>query len=286
MTALSALLLLGTGVMGAALQDGGPAASAWFGRNEFQIRRVLNLPPEMSLAYKDRKPHKVDGYDWVTLEVVRGEVRQSFDLVVSADGLMLYYDNRIYDLADPFAEIRSLIQLDRAPVIGEQDAPVTIVKYSDYTCGYCRLFYLTQQKELLEHYGDKVRFYHKLFPAIGQRSHAQQSAVASACAYRQGNEEFWRMHDRLFRNVKRFSEGEAIYLELAKDAGLDMVKFKPCMDRQDSLLDIANDQQEGIALGIDGTPMFFVNGRPIGGVPQGNAFYEIIDEELELAKGK
>ena len=278
---LALLLLLGSGLLWAAYLPGNGLSSGWYETHAFQIRRILNIPPEMEILYKGSSPSAHAGYELVEMELIRGDSRQPFELVVSSDGRKLVYD-RFYDLADPFRAIVETINLERSPAIGTQAAPVTIVKYSDYTCSACRGFYLTMQEDLLERYGGRIRFHHKLFPAVGYRQFALQSAVAGACAYRQGNEQFWAMHDQLFRNVTRFDEGEEIYAELAAAAKLNVAEFKQCFDRQDSLLDVAADQKEGVDLRIEGTPTFFINGRPLPGVPSAEVFYEIIDQELAL----
>lgn len=281
---IAALLVAGAGLLWAAHRttSGDEVQAEWFAQNEYQIRRILNLPPEFGLEFKSRAPSDFDGYDKITLDVIRPDGRKSFDLFITRDGSNLIYD-RVYSLANPFAAIMATINLEKAPFIGEADAPVTIVKFSDYTCGYCRKFYLTMQEKFLERYKGRVRFYHKIFPAIGYRQHAKDSAVAGGCALRQGNEQFWAMHHELFNNVEKFGEGAPAFLAMARRARLDLPVFQKCFDQQDSLVDVSRDYQEGSLLQVDGTPTFFINGRPISGVPTEEYFYRMIDEELELA---
>jgi protein-disulfide isomerase len=281
---IAALLVAGAGLLWAAHRTvgDGDARAEWFSENEYQIRRILGLPPELGLEFKARAPSDFDGYDKVTLNLIRPEGPKAFDLFITRDGSSLIYD-RVYPLAHPFSAIVETINLEHAPYLGEKDAPVTIVKYSDYTCGYCRRFYFSMQEKFLERYKGRVRFYHKLFPAIGYREHAQNSAVAGACALRQGNEQFWAMHHELFQNVEKFGEGSPAFLAMAQRAKLDIPVFQKCFDQKDSLVDISRDYQEGSLLKVDGTPTFFINGRPISGVPSEEHFYRLIDEELELA---
>ena len=280
---IAGVIVAGAGLLWAAHRvTSGYDPEAWFHDNEAQVRRILNLPPEIVLAFKGGVPSRFNGYDKITLQLTRGEDVQVFDLYVTQNGQKLVYD-RIYDLADPFAAIRETIKLEKAPAIGPEDALVTIVKYSDYTCIHCRRFYKTMQTSLLERYKGKIRFVHKLFPAIGYRQNAQESAVAAGCAFRQGHEAFWAMHHELFENVDRFAEGTPAFVQFARRAGLKLPEFRQCLETQDSMVDIARDQQEGIELRLDGTPSFFVNGRPIPGVPTEEYFYRIIDEELALA---
>src|SRR3990172_8261541 len=86
------------------------------------------------------------GYRVMKLELVAGERRRPLQLYVSHDGRRLLYD-RVYELDDPFRANREKINEENAPARGPAEAPVTIVEYSDYTCGYCRQFFEKMRSE-------------------------------------------------------------------------------------------------------------------------------------------
>lgn len=254
----------------------------WVAVHQADLRRALNLPGGVGLEFKEVTASPVPDYRLVKFELVNGQRRRPFQLYVSRDGRRVLRD-RVYELGDPFRDNRDSIDLSKAPARGPADAPVTIVEYSDYTCGYCRAFFETLEEPLFARYGDKVRFVYKHFPLVGMRAWSAEAALAGACAYRQGNDRFWALHPRLFGAPARLKEGAPALTELARDAGLDVPAFKTCLDKREALAEVKRDVAEGDALGVDGTPTFYVNGRPIGGLVPAQEFFAIVDEELAAA---
>lgn len=284
-------ILLGLGLLLSIAWAGRQAApgqldAQWAARNELQLRRVLNLPAAWQLQFKQMREVASEDYTVVVFDLVEGDDRSPFELYVSRDGQRVFYDRRVYELADPFQSIREQLQLAGAPARGPADAPVTIVEFSDYTCGYCRQFFRTHEDALFKRYGNKVRLVHKNFPLVGLRSWSQGASVAAACAFREGNSDFWALHKRLFQPSARLKEGGAMLLELARQAGVDGRGFTQCLQHQDGLAEVARDVAEGENLGVQGTPTFFVNGRPIPGLLSLENFFEVVDQELAATQAR
>ncbi len=248
-----------------------------------QLRRILNLPASMELEFKEVEKSETPGYQLVVFDLVDGERRREFELHVSQDGRRVLYD-RLYPVENPFEELRRQIRLEGAPARGPADAPVTIVEYSDYTCGYCRQFFRTIEEPLFARYGDRIRFVYKNFPLTGLRSWSKEAAIAAACAYRQGNDRFWALHDKLFQAASQLREGEPVLVRLARETGLDVPAFRQCLEQQEGLIDVARDIEEGERLGVEGTPTFFINGRPVPGLVPPAFFFQIVEEELAAAQ--
>jgi protein-disulfide isomerase len=163
---------------------------------------------------------------------------------------------------------------DTAPRSGSASAPVQIVEFSDFECPYCSRAANTVE-EIKKKYGDKVSVVYRYFP-LEFHSHAQKAAEAAACAADQGK--FWEMHDKLFANQR---ELEPASLEkYAADVGADAAAFKTCLESGQKAPLVASDLEAGKALGVTGTPGFFVNGRFLGGAMPIDAFSEVIDDEL------
>lgn len=283
----SFLLVVGllAGVWWAARQGStGAVNKSWAATYTQELRRVLNLPPTVELEFKSSRRGSEAGEAVAVFDAVEGEARDSLELAVSADGTQLFYEGRTYKLADPFRAIRESISLENAPARGPLDAPVTVVEFSDYTCGYCRQFYLTLEKPLLERYGDQMRLAYKHFPLAEQRAWSEEAAVAAACAYRQGNEQFWAYHERLFQEADRLKEGRPLLLALASKAGLESASFRRCLAGRQGLVDVARDLDEAERLGVAVTPTFFVNGRPVYGFVRPEYFFYIIEQELTAAR--
>lgn len=255
----------------------------WAAEHSTQLRRILNIPASMQLEFKEVAESPAPDYHLLVFEALEGEERFPIEIFVSRDGRQVFFD-RPYDLEDPFGAIRKQIQVEEAPARGPADAALTIVEYSDYTCPYCRQFFLAVEEPLLDQFGDRVRLVYKNFPLAGMRAWSMDAALAAACAFRQGNQPFWTLHEKLFREMPRLKEGRPVLHKLAGEAGLDVPAFTRCFDQRDALAEVNRDLQEGERLGVQGTPTFFVNGRPIPGLVSPENFFHIVEEELAAAQ--
>ena len=165
---------------------------------------------------------------------------------------------------------------------GNPDALVTIVEYSDLECPFCKRFHATMQQALAE-YGDKVRWAYKHFPLDQIHPKADKEAEAAECAGELGgNEKFWAYIDRVFE-ITPSNNGLDLNLlpQIAKDLGLDQKAFENCLNSGKYAEKVEKQYQEGIRLGVNGTPGSFVNGTPVrGAVPYEN-LKAIIEAELQ-----
>ena len=140
-------------------------------------------------------------------------------------------------------------------VRGNLDAPVTLVEYSDFTCGFCLKFFKETWPRLQARYVDtgKVRFLYKDYPRADQGP-GVAAAVAARCAGDQGA--YWPMHDRLF--AERAKLDENLFLQHAKTLGLDHAKFSQCLQDGRHVEAIFKDRQEANSWGFHGTPGFVI----------------------------
>ena len=125
----------------------------------------------------------------------------------------------------------------------------------------------------------KITFVYKHSAFLGQES--IWAAQASECAADQGK--FWDYHDLLFD--KQTGENVGTYtkenlLKYAQELSLDMAKFEPCLQNDETLQRVASDTQEGGQVGVRGTPTFFINGQPLVGAQPLQAFQQQIDAAL------
>jgi protein-disulfide isomerase len=160
------------------------------------------------------------------------------------------------------------------PELGSKDAPVTIVEFSDFQCPFCGRAEPTL-KQVREKYGDKVRLIYMDFP-LGIHDHAIDAASAGRCAAEQGK--FWQFHDTMFADQSKLTTPDL--KADAKKLGLDTAKFDECLDKGKYKSGIEADLEQGKNLGVDGTPAFFINGRPLTGAQPFDKFQSTIDEEL------
>src|SRR5262245_2127509 len=174
---------------------------------------------------------------------------------------------------------RAEVPITGAPSKGPEYAPVTIVKFEDFQCPFCKQFQPTIM-ELLSRYNGKIRLVHKDLPLDSIHPQARQAAEAARCADEQGK--FWSYHDILYANYPKMSEENL--KNLAREVGLDVNVFDLCLRSGKYKAAVQRDLIDGTKLGVTGTPTFFINGREISGNQPLEIFAAIIDEELGRTK--
>ncbi|HEY0709594.1 MAG TPA: thioredoxin domain-containing protein [Polyangia bacterium] len=157
---------------------------------------------------------------------------------------------------------------------GDPKAPITIVEFSDYECPYCSRAE-EAVKRVLGEYKGKVRLVYRDFP-LPFHGKAQKASEAALCAGDQGK--YWEMHEKLFANQQALDVAQL--KDHAKAVGVDQAKFDQCLDSSAKAKVVENSKKAGEAVGVTGTPAFFINGRPLSGAVPFEQFKEIIDHEL------
>jgi protein-disulfide isomerase len=160
------------------------------------------------------------------------------------------------------------------PAAGAKDAPVTIVEFTDFQCPFCKATEGTIN-QLKTKYGDKIRVVHMDYP-LPFHSHALDAAKAARCANEQGK--FWPFRDALFADQTKLAPADL--KATAKSLGMNPSKFDACFASPKYEGQIKADQAAGEKAGVDGTPAFFIDGRPLTGAQPVNKFEELIDDEL------
>lgn len=179
--------------------------------------------------------------------------------------------------ADASFDPNSIYRVSRgaAPSSGPADAPVTIVDWSDYGCGYCGSAQDTLARlELL--YPGLLRWVHRGLPLDADNTIALELARA---ANAQGR--FQPMHAKLYALHGRVDRAHAELI--ARELGLEMSTLRRDLDQGTHKPAIAADVEAAERLGISGTPMFFINGRPVSGSQPLQVFVDIVEEELARA---
>lgn len=186
--------------------------------------------------------------------------------------------------ASPASAQRGFIGIDDDPQLGDPGAKVTIIEFGDFQCPYCRQFWKETYPRLKKEYIDtgKVRLVFRDFP---QEVHpeAMVTAIAAECAADQGK--YYEFHDKVFREQDRRGRDVVRYRaddlrRWAAEIQLDADAFNQCVDSQRHKEEVANDYADGAAVGINGTPIFFVNGRVLAGAHPFASFQKVIEEEL------
>ena len=175
----------------------------------------------------------------------------------------------------------AMTEMEGRAVHGPDDAPVTIVEYTDYECSFCRRYNRLILPEILDEYEGRIRYIVRHFPLLGLHPAAVGAAVAAVCAEQQGS--FWEYHDLLFAQEKGLSP-ESL-LAYAQETGLREEAFRECLEDEETSKVVQDDMQRGAEYGVRGTPAFFINGRVVMGAQPLEAFKKTIDAALEDAAG-
>ncbi|MCL4243997.1 MAG: thioredoxin domain-containing protein [Candidatus Dadabacteria bacterium] len=196
---------------------------------------------------------------------------QQVPVYISDNGQYLVLGTEIMDTTiDPHQEIMEKIVLEDVPYKGNKDAEVVVVEYSDFQCPFCKRG-KDMLPDILKSYDGKIKISFKQLP-LRNHNWAMPAAVASVCAYQQGNDKFWAMHDKLFDNQKQITleNSEQKFKEYAKEIGLDTKKFDACVASPEVKAQVEKDVAEATAIGVQSTPTFVVNGMIVPGAnPEG-----------------
>ncbi len=168
-------------------------------------------------------------------------------------------------------------------ILGNPNAQVFLIEYSDFECPFCKRFHPTT-KQILEAYKDKVALVYRHFP-LGFHANAQKEAEASECAAELGgNDAFWKFTDAIYERTTSNGTGFALtkLAPLAKELGLDEAKFKTCLDGGKYAKKVQQDMAEGVQAGVNGTPgniLWTKNG--VAKLMPGALPFEMFKQELD-----
>ena len=164
-----------------------------------------------------------------------------------------------------------------SPSKGRTDAPVIVAVFSDFQWAYCARL-VPELEQLLEKYPTEVRIVFKNFP-IRSHKYAIKAAIAALAADRQ--DKFWEFHDELFNNYNRLNDQKI--QEIVKQLNLDQTKFDENKKNPVEAARVRQDYEEGIRLGVRGTPTVFINGKKLKDRSLKN-MEAVIEEELKANK--
>ena len=183
------------------------------------------------------------------------------------------------------------ISEDNDPIIGNMDAEITIIEFSDFQCPFCARFHVQTLPTIMDEYINKgtVKLVFRDFPIQSIHPNALPASVAAECANEQGK--FKEMHDLLFENQREWNNQNtndviSTFNQYASKMNLEEEKFDSCLRNGKYIEEIQKDLDDGRAYGISGTPGFFVGNDQIGFIELKGAqpfenFKKVIDSQLK-----
>ena len=187
------------------------------------------------------------------------------------------------------------VALDDDPVLGDKNAPVTLVEFSDYECPFCKRYFTETFPEIKKNYIDtgKVKLVYRDYPLPFHDPLATTEAMAANCSREQeGDMVYFKYHDEIFKRTKSNGQGlikEDLY-KIAKDLNLNDSKFRTCLDSEKYKDEVIKDAAAGATFGVSGTPTMFIgksnsdgkiNGVRVVGAQPYAAFKTVIDQQLK-----
>lgn len=265
------------------------AAAAGFDKAKFEayVRHLFVLSPQYKLEIAEPKVNAtMPGFSDVSVKITLGDRSAENLFYVSANGQKIV-QGTVYDIAkNPFADSIAKLKTEFEPSMGTPGAPVVLVVFSDFQCPYCKEEAKVLRQNLLKDYPTQVRMYFKDFPLDPIHPWARPASIAGRCVFRQNAPAFWDYHDWMFEKQGDMTPQNVRekVLEWVKGKGLAVEPFTACYDSKASEKDVDRSAANARELGVNQTPVLFVNGRRLNGGADWNTLKAIIDFELDYQK--
>ncbi len=254
---------------------------------ESYFRHLLLWGPQIQVTVSDPEPSEIGGYYRVRVLGVAGQASQEQLFYVSQDGKKILQAT-VYDATKhPFQKEIDALDTRRQPALGTPGAPVKLVLFSDFQCGYCRKEAELLRRNLLQTYPEQVRLYFMDFPLDPIHPWARPAAIAGRCIFAQSEEAFWAYHDWIFERQPEITVEnlKAKVMEFAAaHQDIDGVALGRCVDTKATSKEVDRTVSLGRRLGVNGTPTLFVNGRRINAQLPWENLKQIIDFEIDYQK--
>ena len=173
---------------------------------------------------------------------------------------------------------------DKDHVKGAKNPKITIVEYGDFQCPFCGVVHPTVEQVLPE-YKDDVRFVFRHFPITNIHPNTLVMHRAAEAAGNQGK--FFELYDMIYENQREWSESKGpvgLVTGYAKKLGLDMDKFTKDLNSSEVADRVRDVKNEGAKAGVESTPAFFIDGKPVDAPQSADQFRETINKALKAAK--
>ncbi len=202
----------------------------------------------------------------ITAKVMQNLLREGVLDEVIARGIQRYVQKQRDDRAKTQSNSRKKsasraknvrrVSVDRDHIYGNPDATVSLIEYSDFECPFCKRFHPTA-KRIVDAYDGQVNWVYRHFPLAFHNPGAQTQAEASECAASLGgNDAFWAFSNKIFERTTSNGNGFPIknLIPLAVEIGLDESEFRRCLENGKFTARVKEDFNEGVRIGITGTP--------------------------------
>ncbi len=255
-------------------------------RIEVVIRTQFGLPPDYEISIGTRSPSQFTGYETLPVTLTHGSKSQVVNLLISTDNTKLAH----LDTFDLTKDPKDAIPIAGRPIRGNPAAKVTVVNFDDLECPYCARMHTELFPGTLAHYKDLVRFVYKDDPISELHPWAMHAAVDANCLAAQSGDVYWSYVDYVHAHgqeitgqdhdkAKSFAALDRIARQESTLGKLDQASLDACIAKQDET-PVKASAKLADDLGIEGTPVLFVNGERISGALPQEQVWMAIDRAL------
>ena len=259
---------------------------------EREVRAHYSLPPDVKVIVGPLRSSEFGNYDALTVMFASPNKKQNFEFLLSRDHKTLVRINKFDLTVDPYAEIMKKIDVNGRPTRGNKDAKVTVVNYDDFECPFCSRMHETLFPGLFKEYGDRVLFIYKDYPLEEIHPWAVHAAVNANCLGAQNSDAYWDYADYLHGNQRSIggekgrdgqnAELDKLAILQAQKHNLDVAKLQACVKAQDEKA-VRASMREGETVGVDATPVMFINGQKLDGAVPADDLRLALDQALKDA---
>lgn len=253
---------------------------------EAYVRHLFLYMPNIKVEVADPSDAGIAGFKKVKIRASLGAQADEQEFLVSNDGKKIL-QAKVFDVTEnPFKPELDLINTAGDPALGTPGAPVIIVMFSDFQCGFCKEEAQMVRQNLLKEYPKEVRVYFKDFPLTQIHDWAKPAAAAGRCIARQKAEMFWEFHDWVFEKQSELNATD-FHPKLtawARSKNLDIPKLDKCRASAETDAAIDRTIAQGREVGVNSTPTMFINGRRINFAIKWPNLKQVIDFEIGYQK--
>jgi protein-disulfide isomerase len=259
-------------------------------RVEVLIRSKSSVPADYAIHIGPRTKSEVPGFDVVDVTFESsGRASKPLPFLISSDGKTLAQFTKFDISKDP----KELVSPANRPARGgPSNAPVLIVGFDDLECPYCSKMHSQLFPALTARYKDQVRIVYRDFP-LDIHPWAMRAAIDTSCLGAQSGEGYWKLVDYIHAHAaelggdeKSLAKANATLDSLTVDEGkrqrVNDAALNACITKQDNSV-VQATMKEAEALGVDSTPVLFINGEKLAGAVPLEYVYRMIDEALVAA---
>jgi protein-disulfide isomerase len=260
---------------------------------EKQVRVTFGVPPFVDVKVGEHTPStEFAGYEHLVVHFSYEGQSQTRELLLSKDGKTLLSVSKMDLTRDPLAEVMAKIDLSGRPVRGNKDAKVTVVVYDDFQCPYCSRMHQTLNN-VLKSYGDRIKVVYKDYPLLEIHPWAERAAIDSGCLAKQSADAYWDFADYVHANGRQIqgdkkpvdaqiADVDRITMEAGKRHSADETALESCVKAQ-AKSDLKASMSEAASVGVEATPVIFVDGMKMDGAVPEDQLRLSLDKELKNA---